>query len=367
MAGPLQGIRVIELVGQGPGPYGAMVLADLGADVIAVERPEVAARVNRDRLPTNPLMRGKRSIALDLKSPTDIATLLDFTDRADAFIDPFRPGVCERLGIGPDVVCERNPRMIYGRMTGWGQDGPLAHTAGHDIDYISLSGALHLIGYEGQPPTPPINLLGDFAGGGLVLAMGVACAVVERFSSGRGQVIDTAMVDGAAMILGPFFSAFTNGFWGERGTNHLDGGAHFYNVYETADHKWVSVGAIEPQFYAELVHRLGVADDALLQSAEQNNRKVWAAAKQRMADVFRSKTRAEWEAIFDGSDACFAPVLSPSEVATHPHTAARGTVVTINGVVQAQAAPRFSRTEAKAGVPCHSGQHSVDEVLSSWT
>ena len=204
MAGPLQGIRVIELVGQGPGPYGAMVLADLGADVIAVERPEVAARVNRDRLATNPMMRGKRSIALDLKSPTDIATLLDLTDRADAFIDPFRPGVCERLGIGPDVVCERNPRMIYGRMTGWGQDGPLAHTAGHDIDYISLSGALHLIGYEGQPPTPPINLLGDFAGGGLVLAMGVACAVVERFSSGRGQVIDTAMVDGAAMILGPF-------------------------------------------------------------------------------------------------------------------------------------------------------------------
>ena len=366
MAGPLQGIRVIELVGQGPGPYGAMILADLGADVIAIERPEVTARVNRDRLPTNPMMRGKRSIALDLKSPTDIATLLDLTDRADAFIDPFRPGVCERLGIGPDVVCERNPRMIYGRMTGWGQDGPLAHTAGHDIDYISLSGALHLVGYEGQPPTPPINLLGDFAGGGLVLAMGVACAVVERFGSGRGQVIDAAMVDGAAMILGPFFSAFTNGFWGERGTNHLDGGAHFYNVYETSDHKWVSVGAIEPQFYAELVHRLGISDDALLASAEQNNRGGWAAAKQRMAEVFSSKTRSEWEAIFDGSDACFAPVLSPSEVATHPHTAARGTVVTINGVVQAQAAPRFSRTEAKAGVPCHSGQHSVGDILSSW-
>ena len=367
MSGPLKGIRVIELVGQGPGPYGAMVLADLGADVIAIERPEVAGRVNRERPPTNPLMRGKRSIALDLKSSADIATLLDLLDKADVLIDPFRPGVVERLGIGPDVVCARNPRLIYGRMTGWGQDGPLAHTAGHDIDYISLSGALHLFGFEGQPPTPPINLLGDFAGGGLVLAMGVACAVVERYSSGQGQVIDAAMVDGAAMILGPFFSAVTNGFWGERGTNHLDGGAHFYNVYATKDHKWVSVGAIEPQFYAELIARLGVGDDPLLAAAQQNDRKIWAAAKIRMADVFASKTRLEWETIFEGSDACFAPVLSPSEVATHPHTAARGTVVTINGVVQAQAAPRFSRTEARAGVPCHSGEHRVEDILESWS
>ena len=367
MTGPLHGVRVIELVGQGPGPYGAMILADLGADVIAVERPEVAARVQRTRLATNPMMRGKRSIALDLKSAVDIATLLELTDRADVFVDPFRPGVCERLGIGPDEVCRRNERMIYGRMTGWGQEGPLAHTAGHDIDYISLSGALHLIGSAGQPPTPPINLLGDFAGGGLVLAMGVASALVERFSSGKGQVIDAAMVDGAAMILGPFFSASTSGFWGERGTNHIDGGAHFYNVYETADHKWISVGAIEPQFYAELIDRLGVAQDALLSADKQNDRTLWVAAKVRMAQVFAERTRQQWEDIFEGSDACFAPVLSPSEVASHPHTAARGTVVTINGVVQAQAAPRFSRTAANAGVPCHSGEHSVDDIMSSWS
>ena len=366
MSGPLHGLRVIELVGQGPGPYGAMILADLGADVVAIERPEVAARVDRQRVATNPMMRGKRSIALDLKDAAGIATLLELTDRADVFIDPFRPGVCERLGIGPDVVCDRNPRMIYGRMTGWGQTGPLAHSAGHDIDYISLSGALHLIGFEGQPPTPPINLLGDFAGGGLVLAMGVAAAVVERFTSGRGQVIDAAMVDGAAMILGPFFAAATSGFWGERGTNHLDGGSHFYNVYGTADDKWVSVGAIEPQFYAELIHRLGVVDDELLKSSEQNNRATWALAKVRLAQVFATKTRAEWETIFEGSDACFAPVLEPVEVATHPHTAQRGTVVTINGVLQAQAAPRFSRTAASAGTPCHSGEHSVDDIKSSW-
>ena len=365
--GPLAGTRVVELVGQGPGPYGAMILADLGADVVAVDRPEVAARANKERPATNPMNRGKRSIALDLKNADHRERLLTLVDRADVFVDPFRPGVCERLGLGPDVLCMRNERLIYGRMTGWGQDGPMAQAAGHDINYIALSGALHPIGYEGQPPTVPINMLGDFAGGGLVLAFGVAAALVERQRSGRGQVIDTAMVDGAAMILGPFFSAIAGGFWGPRGTNHLDGGAHFYNVYGTADGKWVSVGAIEPQFYAEFVQKLGVADDELLAPSRQMDRSIWVEAKKKIAAVFATRTRDEWCAIFEGSDACFAPVLSPDEVPTHPHMAARGTTTTINGVLQAQPAPRFSRSPAFAGTPCHPGEHDVAEVLSSWS
>lgn len=367
MSGPLAGVRVVELVGQGPGPYGAMLLADLGADVVAVDRPDAARRVDRSRPATNPMMRGKRGVALDLKDPADLDRLRSLTDRADVFIDPFRPGVCERLGIGPDLLCGRNERLVYTRMTGWGQDGPWAQRAGHDIDYIALSGALHLIGYEGQPPTMPINLLGDFAGGGLVLAMGVASALVERHSSGRGQVIDVAMVDGAAMILGPFFVAAANGFWGPRGTNHLDGGSHFYNVYRTSDDRWIAVGAIEPQFYAELVERLGAADDEVLSPGVQNDRKNWAEAKRRMAAIFSSRTRGEWEDVFAGSDACVAPVLEPAEVAEHAHTRERGTTVEINGVLQAQAAPRFSRSPAAAGSPAHPGEHDVSEVLTSWS
>jgi alpha-methylacyl-CoA racemase len=366
-SGPLAGTRVVELVGQGPGPYGAMILADLGADVVAVDRPEVAARANTQKPATNPMMRGKRGIALDLKNAEHREQLLALVDRADVFVDPFRPGVCERLGFGPEVLCARNERLIYGRMTGWGQEGPMASTAGHDLNYIALSGALHTIGYEGQPPTMPINLLGDFAGGGLVLAFGVAAALVERQRSGRGQVIDTAMVDGAAMILGPFFSAVANGFWGPRGTNHLDGGAHFYNVYGTSDGKWVSVGAIEPQFYAEFVQKLGVADEELFAASRQMDRSIWAEAKQRVADVFATRTRDEWCAIYDGSDACFAPVLAPDEVPHHPHMAARGTTTVINGVLQAQPAPRFSRSAAFAGLPVHPGSHAVADVLASWS
>ena len=361
MTGPLAGLRVVELVGQGPGPYCAMVLADMGADVVAVDRPDVAARVSPDAPATNPMMRGKRSVALDLKDAADREMLLTLLDHADVLVDPFRPGVCERLGIGPEVVTKRNPRLIYGRMTGWGQDGPLAEVAGHDIDYIALSGALHMIGYAGQPPTMPINLLGDFAGGGLLLAFGVACAAFERERSGRGQVIDAAMVDGAALVLGPFFAAVASGFWGERGTNHLDGGAHFYNVYETADAKWVAVGAIEPQFYAELLSRLGLADDG-----RQHDRAVWPQWKARLRELFLTRTRDEWCELLEGSEACFAPVLAPGEAARHPHLAARGTIVEINGVPQAQAAPRFGRTGVSAGAPCHPGEHDLGEVLASW-
>ena len=358
---------MVELVGQGPGPYGAMILADLGADVVAVDRPAVVERVIRDRLPTNPNMRGKRGVALDLRDTGDRARLMDLVDKADVFIDPFRPGVCERLGVGPDELCALNPRLVYARMTGWGQTGPWAERAGHDIDYIALSGALHTIGYEGQPPTMPINMLGDFAGGGLLLAMGVSSALVERGGSGLGQVIDVAMVDGAAMILGPFFVAADNGFWGERGTNHLDGGAHFYNVYETSDHKWLAVGAIEPQFYLEFVTGVGAVDDDLLRPDRQNDRSIWPAAKKRLADIIGARSRDEWCTVFEGRDACVAPVLEPTEVAVHPHTATRGVTLRVNGVLQAQSAPRFSRTDGRAGVPCHPGAHSVAEVLESWS
>lgn len=367
MSGPLSGVRVVELVGQGPGPYGAMILADLGADVVAVDRPEVVARVNRERPATNPLMRGKRGVALDLRDSSDHEQLVALIAKADVLIDPFRPGVCERLGIGPDVVTELNPRLVFARMTGWGQTGPWALMAGHDIDYIALSGALHTIGYEGQPPTIPINMMGDFAGGGLLLAMGVSAALVERANSGRGQVIDVAMVDGASMILGPFYSAVDNGFWGPRGTNYLDGGAHFYNVYETADGRWMAVGAIEPQFYLAFVNGLGATDDDLLRPDRQNDRAVWAAAKVRVAEIFRSRTRDEWCAVFDLTDACVSPVLSPDEVAVHPHMSQRGTPVRINGVLQAQSAPRFSRTNGEAGIPVHPGSHSTADVLDDWS
>jgi len=358
LTGPLTGLRVVELAGQGPGPYGAMILADLGCDVVAVDRSGPPA--DPDRLPTNPMMRGKRSVTIDLKSPDGVEQLLALTDRADVFIDPFRPGVCERLGVGPEVACGRNERLIYARMTGFGQDGPLAQAAGHDINYIALSGALHMIGREGQPPTFPINLLGDFAGGGLVLAFGVACAAFERDRSGKGQVIDAAMVEGAAMILGPFFAAASSGSWGARGTNHLDGAAPFYNVYETSDGGWVAVGAIEPQFHAALYRLTGLDEPA------QWERDDWPRRQAELADIFRTRSRDEWCESMEGTDACLTPVLAPGELAAHPHTAERGVVIEINGVPQAAPAPRFSRTPASASAPCHPGQHQLADVLDSW-
>ncbi len=361
MSGPLAGLRVVELVGQGPGPYGSMILADLGCDVIAVERPEAVAKANTTRPASSPMMRGKRSVAIDLKAAEGTEQLLALTGRADVFIDPFRPGVCERLGIGPEVACTRNERLIYARMTGFGQSGPLALAAGHDINYIALSGALHMIGREGQPPTFPINLLGDFAGGGLLMAFGIACAAFERERSGRGQVIDAAMVEGAAMILGPFFAAAASGYWGERGTNHLDGAAPFYNVYETADGKWIAVGAIEPQFHSALYRLIGLDEPTQWQRPE------WSTRRQQLAQVFLTRTRDEWSTLMEGSDACFTPVLAPGEVATHPHTAGRSVVTEINGVLQAMPAPRFSRTPAQVAPPCHPGEHRLDDVLDSWS
>ena len=359
--GPLRGLRVVELVGQGPGPYCGALLSDLGADVIAVDRAEKAATIDPTRTPTSPFMRGKRGVGLNLKDPDGVAEMLVLLDEADAFIDPFRPGVCERLGIGPDIVMTRNPKMIYGRMTGFGQEGPLSQAAGHDINYIALSGALHAIGYEDQPPTFPINLLGDFAGGGLLLTMGIACAAFERSLSGEGQVIDAAMVDGAAMLLGPFFPGIISGGWGPRGTNHLDGAAPFYNVYETSDGGWVSVGAIEPQFHRELYERMG------LEEPSQWDQASWPAGKRVMADTFVTKTRDEWCELLEGFETCFAPVLSPGEVREHPHMAGRDAVVDVNGVPQPQIAPRFSRTPGAVRLPEHPVQHQAADIIKGWS
>ena len=356
--GPLAGLRVIELTGQGPGPYCGMILADYGCDVVTVDRPAEAAAVDHTRPATNPFMRGKRSIALDLKQPADVSVLLELLDDADVFIDPFRPGVCERLGVGPDVVCARNPRIIYGRMTGYGQDGPLALVAGHDIDYIAMSGALWLLGREGDKPTPPINLLGDFAGGGLMLALGIAAAAFERTISGHGQVIDAAMVDGAAMVAAPFYSAAGSG-WGPRGTNHIDTGAHFYEVYECADGEYVALGAIEPQFYAALLSHLALDPAAF----PQWERARWPEFKARFTDLFLSRSRADWCALLEGTESCFAPVLSPADAATHPHNIARGTFVAANGKALPGPAPRFSRSAATVGAPVHVGT-STDAARS---
>ena len=346
-AGPLAGLRVIEFVGLGPGPFAGMLLADLGATVLRVDRLDDARTAKREAPARGPLHRGKGSVAIDLKHPEGPALVLRLVERADALIDVWRPGVAERLGVGPEACLARNPRLIYGRLTGWGQTGPWASMAGHDIDYIALAGALEPLGRAGQPPTPPINVLGDFAGGGLLLAFGIACAAWEATRSGHGQVIDAAMIDGAALLMAPFYSGRASGFWGPRGTNLLDTGAPFYEVYETADGGWVAVGAIEPQFYAALLKGLELSDDPLF--AEQRDRSRWAEQKKRLASVFAGRSRAAWTEVFEGTDACVSPVLDPVEAPSHPHHVARATFV--DG--QPAPAPRFSRTPAGPPGPAH--------------
>jgi alpha-methylacyl-CoA racemase len=363
VGGPLTGLRVAEMVGLGPGPFCGMLLADMGAEVLRVDRIDAADAVDRSQPATSAMDRGKQAVAIDLKHPVGVEALLRIVEQADAFVDVWRPGVAERLGLGPDACLARNPRLVYGRLTGWGQAGPYAHAAGHDIDYIALAGALEQLGRAGEKPTPPINVLGDFAGGGMLLAFGIACAAFETARSGKGQVIDAAMVDGAALMLTPFYAARASGFWGERGTNFLDTGAPFYEVYETADGKFVAVGAVEPQFYAELMTRLG-RDDADL--AAQYDKDRWPDEKERMAAVFRTKTRDEWCALLERSDACFAPVLTPLEAPAHPHNRARGTFLELDGVPQPAPAPRFSRTAATvAGPPMHAGD-DTETVLGRW-
>jgi alpha-methylacyl-CoA racemase len=362
--GPLQGIRIVELAGIGPGPFCAMMLADMGAEVLRIDRAQNVTP-ERPKTPSLDLLnRGRRSVGVDLKHPEGVELVLRLLERADALIEGFRPGVMERLGLGPDVCLGRNPRLVYGRMTGWGQEGPLAHAAGHDINYIGLAGALDPIGRAGGPPVPPLNLVGDFGGGGMLLAYGIACALVERQRSGKGQVVDAAMVDGAAALMTIFHGMRQAGYWSdERGTNLLDSGAPFYDVYETKDAKWVSIGSIEPQFYRELLRLTGLEGEEL---PRQGDRAGWDATKRRLAQVFRAKTRDEWCAIMEGSDVCFAPVLSMGEAPQHPHNRARGTFVEVAGVPQPGPAPRFGRTPPEiARPPAWPGEHT-DEALADW-
>lgn len=338
-SGPLSAIRVIEFAGIGPGPHAAMMLADLGADVIRVQR---AGSLPADGRPADALMRGRRVVEANLKDPADRDAILRLVGKADVILEGFRPGVMERLALGPDDLAAVNPRLVYGRMTGWGQDGPRADRAGHDINYISLTGMLHAIGRKEDRPVPPLNLAGDFGGGSMFLVMGVLAALLERQTSGQGQVVDAAMVDGAS-VLGQMMWAFRGtGMWrDERGVNMLDTGAPYYEVYETSDGKYMAVGAIEPQFYAELLTGLGLADTDL---PDQNDVANWPKLEAVFTDTFKSRTRDEWTKIFEGTDACTSPVLSFGEAPSDPHMSARANLVEIDGVTQAQVAPRFSRT-----------------------
>ena len=363
--GPLAGVKILEIAGIGPGPFAAMMLSDMGADIIRVDRAQAVMGGDPSAPPADVLNRGRRSIGLDLKHPDGIATLLSLVESADALIEGFRPGVAERLGFGPDICLERNRRLVYGRMTGWGQTGPYAAAAGHDINYIALAGALEPIGRAGDKPVPPLNLVGDFGGGGMFLAFGVVCALLEAKGSGQGQVVDAAMVDGAAVLMTMFHAFRAMGLWeDERGTNLLDTGAHFYEVYETSDGKFVSIGSIEPQFYAELLRLTGLEHDETL--PRQHDRSQWPALKVRFEQVFKTKTRDEWCQIMEHSDVCFAPVLSIKEAPEHPHNVERGTFVERDGVLQPGPAPRFSRTEASIQrPPSFAGQHT-NEVLTEW-
>lgn len=342
--GPLAGFRIIELAGIGPGPMGAMLLGDMGADVIRVDRTTPATMDRMTDLRYAVHNRSRRSIAVDLQRAEGAALVLRLVARADGLIEPFRPGVAERLGVGPEPCLAANPRLVYGRITGWGQDGPLAKAAGHDINYIALTGLLHAIGHAGERPVPPLNLVGDYGGGGMLLAFGMVCGLLEAQRSGKGQVFDAAMMDGAALLFGSLFGMHAAGHWADqRGVNLLDSGAPFYDVYETSDGKFVAVGAIEPQFYALLLEKTGLAGEKL---PHQMDRQAWPAMKQRLAAVFRSKTRDEWCGIMEGTDVCFAPVLSIGEAPAHPHARARGAYVDVGGVAQPAPAPRFDRTPA---------------------
>ena len=334
--GPLKGFRVIELAGIGPGPFCGMMLSDMGAEVIRIDRVGGAGGRRRDVL-----ARNRRSIAVDLKQAEGVELVLKLVESADALFEGFRPGVTERLGLGPDDCLARNERLVYGRMTGWGQEGPIAHAAGHDINYIGLAGALHAIGEPGGKPVPPLNLVGDFGGGGMLLAYGLVCGMLEASRSGKGQVIDAAMVDGAASLMAMFFSMVGHGFRNERGSNMLDGGAHFYNTYETKDGKHICVGSIEPQFYAELVEKSGVDPNRF---GPQMAADQWGDFKAELTEVFKTKSRDEWCEIMEGSDVCFAPVLSILEAPDHPHNRHRETFVEVDGVTQPAPSPRFSRT-----------------------
>ena len=358
--GPLTGIKVVEMAGIGPGPFCAMMLSDMGAEVIRVDRLAHKGIGHR----ANVLNRGRRSIAVDLKNPDGVAAVQQLIDGADVVIEGFRPGVMERLGLGPDTCLARNPRLIFGRMTGWWQSGPLAPAAGHDINYISIGGALGAMGYSDRPPAPPLNLVGDFGGGAMYLLAGVLAALVERGTSGQGQVIDAAMTDGTASLLSPFYGMMAMGMWTkERMDNRLDGGAHYYGSYACADGKFISIGSIEPQFYALLLELCEIDDPEF---AKQNDKQHWASLRSKLEALFATQTRDHWCALLEGTDVCFAPVLDLQEAPNHPHNVARQSFVEIDGVTQPAPAPRFSRTPTSVQAPAAmAGEHS-EEILSDW-
>jgi alpha-methylacyl-CoA racemase len=362
--GVLSGYKIVEFAGIGPAPMCAMLLADMGAEVLRIDRAEDAKLGISMDVKYSLLNRGRRSIAIDLKLPEGRAAAMRLVEKADAILEGFRPGVMERLGLGPDECLKRNPRLVYGRMTGWGQDGPLAHAAGHDINYIALSGVLASIGRKNEAPVPPLNLVGDFGGGGLYLALGVVAGLLEAQKSGKGQVIDVAMVDGAASLLTAVYGMHAAGMWVDRrGENILDTGAHFYDVYETSDGAYVAIGSIEGKFYAELLRLTGLEGQEL---PRQMDRTQWPALKKKLTEVFKTKSRAEWCKIMEGSEVCFAPVLNMAEAPKHPHNVHRGTFVEVEGVPQPAPAPRFSRTpSAIQRPPARPGEHT-EEAMRDW-
>ena len=363
--GPLTGYRIVEFAGLGPAPFAAMMLSDMGAEVVRIDRPTRPGPGFAQDPKHDLLVRGRRSVAIDLKKPNGIQAALKLIEDADALLEGFRPGVMERLGLGPDVCLARNAKLIYGRMTGWGQDGPLATTAGHDINYIALTGVLHAIGRKDGTPVPPLNLVGDFGGGGMFLAFGVVCALLEAAKSGKGQVVDAAMVDGASVLMTMIHGLLPQGRWrDERAANILDGASHFYDTYECADGKFVAIGSIEPKFYDLLLKALELDNDPAM--AAQLEAANWPALKAKVAAAFRRRTRDEWCEILEGSDACFAPVLSLTEAYDHPHIKSRKTFISPGGVTQPAPAPRFSRTPAEVqGPPVPPGSNSI-ETLSDW-
>jgi alpha-methylacyl-CoA racemase len=361
LMGPLEGIKILEIAGIGPGPFCGMMLADMGAEILRVDKKNIPGLSGKFDV----LGRGRRSVTVDLKKPEGVEAVLRLAEQADVLMEGYRPGVMERLGLGPEVCLARNPRLVYARMTGWGQYGPLAHAAGHDMNYIAISGALHAIGRAGERPVPPINLVGDFGGGGLLQAYGVVCALLERQRSGKGQVIDTAMTDGAALLMTMMYGFKAAGMWKDSPeSNLLDGAAHFYDTYTCKDGRHVAIGSIEPQFYALLLEKTGLKDDPEFRN--QMNQRQWPALKAKLQAVFLTRTRDEWTEIMEGTDVCFGPVLSMDEAPRHPHNVARQTFVTRDGVVQPAPAPRFSRTVPKLpSEPPKAGQHN-DEALADW-
>lgn len=360
--GPLKGVKIVEVGGIGAAPFAGMMLSDMGADIVRVERKGHKSKLGSK---FEFMLRGRRSIGIDLKRPEGVETVLRLAGQGEALLEGFRPGAMEKMGLGPDVCMKRNPRLVYGRMTGWGQEGPLSHAAGHDINFIALAGALHAIGEKGGKPVPPLNLLGDISGGGLLLAFGVVCALMESQKSGKGQVIDAAMVDGVAALLAPIYGMRAAGKWDdERGTNLLDGGAHFYDTYETLDGKWVSIGSIEPRFYDLLLKHAEVVN--IVDFEAKMDRAEWPRLKEQLARVFKTKTRDEWCEIMEGTDVCFAPVLSLGEAVKHHHNMDRKTFIEIEGLPHPAPAPRFSRTRAEVQRPPPTPGEHTESVLADW-